>query len=221
MASQTKKRVHEFAKELGVKAKLMKDAIQSITGANGHASSIITERDQNKIKAAIEGGRYKFPEKRNSGQVVFEYTIYRMNLIGKALKMGMNQADVAHLLGIAPETFSRHIHDGLHPELTLLVQRSKSRGEYYLTKHAHRQAFHGDSRQQTAMTAFILKCKHGWREKQSIIHEGGDKPIKIENEKTISIEELKGIPLKTRKKWMAQMEANEDQDDHIDNMIED
>jgi len=54
--------------------------------------------------------------------------------------------------------------------------------------------------------------KKGYKEKRQLTLEGGENPLKVQNENTVSLDQLKSLPLEVRKQMLAEMEEKEEDD---------
>ncbi|MHA1344960.1 MAG: hypothetical protein ACTSO3_01035 [Candidatus Heimdallarchaeaceae archaeon] len=53
----------------------------------------------------------------------------------------------------------------------------------------------------------------GYKEKRQLTLEGGENPLKVQNENVVSLDEMKSWPLSLRKKMLAEMEEKEKDED--------
>ena len=105
---------------------------------------------------------------------------------------GLTLEEISSSLGINPSTLYRKKKQ--MRELQDALKRGQSKGIAQVANALFSAALDGN----TSAMIFYLKTRAGWKEKQTIELEGGDKPIKVqdltpESAKRLSLEQLQRL----------------------------
>lgn len=119
-------------------------------------------------EAAVYAGRFTTGDPRIHSQKAHEPTPELRIKVEAYAAIGVPQIQIAILIGVSEPTLKKYYQDDL--------DHGAAQG---VAKVANTLFTRATTGKDLGAAIFYLKAKAGWSEKQTVVHEGGDKPITL------------------------------------------